>query len=135
MESQAIFELIGYSASLLIAISLIMKSLIRLRIINGIGAFVFVVYGILIKAYPIAILNGLIVIIDSFYLIKMLKRSDYFTLMVVTPSSTYLRFFLDFHNDDIRKFFPRFDYETNPKDLIYFILRRLQWVFCGQQAI
>ncbi len=114
MESQAIFELIGYSASLLIAISLIMKSLIRLRIINGIGAFVFVVYGILIKAYPIAILNGLIVIIDSFYLIRMLKRSEYFTLIVVTPGSTYLRFFLDFHNVDIRKFFPNFDYEINP---------------------
>jgi hypothetical protein len=38
MDNQTIFEIIGYLASTIIAISLLMKSLIRLRIVNGIGA-------------------------------------------------------------------------------------------------
>lgn len=123
MDNQTLFEIIGYLASSIIAISLLMKSLIRLRIINGIGALFFVVYGILIQASPVAILNGIIVIIDIFYLLQMLKRSDYFTLMEVSPNSTYLNFFLDFHNEDIRNYFPGFNYQPEPSDLVFFVLR------------
>lgn len=114
---------VGYAASLLIAISLMMKSLIRLRIINGIGALIFVVYGLMIKAYPVAFLNGLIVIIDLYYLWKMLQRSDYFTMMSVEPDSAYLKFFLDFHHADIQQFFPSFSYHAQPDDEVLFVLR------------
>jgi uncharacterized protein with PQ loop repeat len=108
LKLQFILELIGYAASLLIAISLMMNSLLRLRILNGIGALVFVIYGILIKAYPVAFLNGLIVIIDVYYLSQMLRRRDYFTIMEVNSDSTYLKFFLNFHLNDINKFIPSF---------------------------
>jgi hypothetical protein len=123
MDNQTIFEIIGYLASTIIAISLLMKSLIRLRIVNGIGALFFVIYGILIQAYPVAILNGIIVVIDIYYLLQMLKRSDYFTLMEVSPNSTYLNFFLEFHTDDIQNFFPDFNYLPEPPDLVFFVLR------------
>jgi hypothetical protein len=123
MDQLSLFELIGYAASLLIAISLMMKSLIRLRVLNAVGAIVFVIYGLLIRAYPVALLNGLIVIIDIYYLVQMLRRSDYFTLMEVAPDSTYLKFFLNFHKEDIRTFFPLFSYHSQPEDMIFFILR------------
>ena len=123
MDAQTFYEIIGYTASGLIAISLMMKSLIRLRVINGIGAVVFVIYGFLINAYPIAFLNGLIVVIDIYYLIHMLQRSDYFTLMKVTNDSTYLQFFLKFHREDIHQFFSSFSYHPQPEDLVFFILR------------
>ena len=123
VDTQTILEFIGYAASLLIAISLMMRSLIRLRVFNGIGAIVFVVYGILIKAYPVAVLNGLIVLIDIYYLVKMLKRSDYFSLMEIKPDSTYLKFFLNFHRKDIREFFPEFSYQPQEDDVIFFALR------------
>lgn len=123
MDNQIIFELIGYAASLLIAISLMMKSLIRLRVINGLGGLIFVIYGILIRAYPVAILNGLIVIIDLYYLIKMLRQQDYFTLMRITPSSNYLNYFVGFHKKDIQVFFPNFEHDPQPNDYVFFILR------------
>jgi len=63
-------------------------SLIRLRILSGIGALIYILYGILIEAYPVAILNGIIFFIDLYFLIQMLKRRDYFTLMSVEPGST-----------------------------------------------
>ena len=123
METQVILEIIGYAASIVIAISLMMRSLIRLRIINGIGALVFVLYGILIKAYPVAFLNGIIVIIDLYYLLQMLRRQDFFTLMEVAPNSQYLKFFINFHKFDIRHFFPSFSYTPNPRDMVFFTLR------------
>jgi hypothetical protein len=123
MNSQLIFQIIGYVASVLIGISMMMKSVRRLRVFNGIGAFVFVIYGILIKAYPVAILNALVVIIDTYYFTKMLKRKDFFTVMEVDPDSTYLKFFLDFNKTVIQTFFPKFKYAPKPGDLIFFILR------------
>ncbi len=123
MNAQLIYQIIGYFASVLIAISMMMKSVLRLRVINGIGGLVFVIYGILIKAYPVAILNTLVVIIDAYYFLKMLKRSDFFTVMDVAPDSTYFTFFINFNKKDIRTFFPEFNYKSKPGDLIFFILR------------
>jgi len=64
MDNQTIFDIIGYIASIILAISLLMKSLIRLRVLNGIGALIYIIYGILIEAYPVAVLNGIIFFID-----------------------------------------------------------------------
>jgi|ERR1051325_4597590 hypothetical protein len=53
-----IYELIGYVASVLVAISLTMTSILRLRIINLTGSACFTLYGLLIGAYPVAIVNS-----------------------------------------------------------------------------
>ncbi len=59
MELSQFYELIGYTGSLLVAFSLSMKSLQRLRIVNMVGAMFFIFYGVLIKALPIVLLNSL----------------------------------------------------------------------------
>jgi hypothetical protein len=61
-----VFEIIGYVSSILIAISLMMSSILRLRIINLIGAVLFTIYGLGIRAYPVAAVNFLIVLIDLY---------------------------------------------------------------------
>lgn len=66
-----IIEWVGYAASTFIVISLMMTSVIRLRIINTIGCILFVIYGITVGAYPIVVSNAAIIIINSYYLIKM----------------------------------------------------------------
>ncbi|MGL5417453.1 MAG: YgjV family protein [Clostridium sp.] len=69
-----IINWIGYIASALIVVSLLFTSMTKLRIVNSIGCIVFVIYGIIIKAYPVAISNGLIVIINMVNLYKMKKK-------------------------------------------------------------
>lgn len=51
-------EFIGYLGSLLVAISLSLKSVKNLRTVNFMGALAFVVYGLLIQSYPVVILNS-----------------------------------------------------------------------------
>ena len=114
MDNQTFFAIIGYIASIILAISLLMKSLIRLRVLNGIGALIYIIYGVMIKAYPVAILNGIIFFIDLFFLLQMLKRRDYFTLMAVEPGSAYLNHFIKFHIQDIHNFFSRIYLSTEP---------------------
>ena len=78
-------ELIGYLGSILVAVSLMMKSLLRLRIINLIGALFFTIYGVLLGAYPVAFLNGIIVCIDLYYL-KPVEPERLCRLVVRCPS-------------------------------------------------
>lgn len=118
-------EIIGYLGSILVAISLMMKSLLRLRIINLIGALFFTLYGVLLGAYPVAFLNGLIVLIDLYYLLQMWRQKDFFTFLEISPNGKYLNAFVDFYKDDILEIIPT--YKHNPQDdlLCFFILRNM----------
>ena len=118
-------ELIGYLGSILVAISLMMKSLVRLRLINLFGALFFTIYGILLKAYPVAALNGLIVGIDVYYLFQMWRQKDFFTFLEVSPKSEYLRAFVNFYKDDISAIIPGYTHQPDESLLCFFILRNM----------
>ncbi|RDY23889.1 lactate dehydrogenase [Romboutsia maritimum] len=66
-------EWVGYLASILIVISLTMTSIVKLRIINTIGCLLFVFYGMIVKAYPVAIANAAIILINLYYIYKLNK--------------------------------------------------------------
>jgi hypothetical protein len=123
MDTKTIFEIIGYAASILVAISLLMSSLLKLRLINLAGAVCFVVYGLFIGAYPIAIVNLIIIGINLYYLYQIYSTKEYFTLLEINHDSEYLKSFLQFHAQEIQRFLPDFTYLPNETSLIFFILR------------
>lgn len=75
MLSANFIEYIGYAASACIVISLVMTSIIKLRIINSIGCFLFVIYGSYTGAYPVVISNAIIILINIYYLYKLTSKS------------------------------------------------------------
>ncbi len=116
-------ELLGYLASALIAMSMMMSSVLWLRVINMTGAVAFTIYGLLIHAYPVAALNGLIVFVNASYLLRMLTTKEYFELLQLEPASDYLEYFLRFHHADISKLRPDFEYQSSGNQVTLFILR------------
>ena len=86
------YETFGYFASGLVVLSLTMRSLLRLRFLNLIGAGTMAAYGLMITAYPVVALNLLIVCIDIYYLREMFSQKHYFKLLEVRQSSKYLLF-------------------------------------------
>lgn len=134
MDRQLLYEVIGYAASALVAVSLMMSSILRLRLINLVGSAAFALYGVLIHAYPVAAMNGFIVLINLFYLYRMLRTREYFRLLSVEPDSHYLRQFLTFYEREIRRFLPGFDYTPAADDLAVFVLRDMvpAGVFIGR---
>jgi EamA domain-containing membrane protein RarD len=68
-------ELYGYLGSALIAISLMMSDIRKLRWINLVGAGSFASYGLLINSWPVAILNGFIVLIDVVHLWQLSRET------------------------------------------------------------
>lgn len=69
------YEILGTIASLFVLISFLMKGEKNIRLINIIGAFIFVIYGILINAFSIWFLNGALLIIHIIKLIKGINEN------------------------------------------------------------
>jgi len=106
MNEQLMLELLGYVASALVAISLMMTSIVRLRVINLAGALTFMVYGWLIGAIPVAAVNLFIVLINIYYLFGILRKRELFRVLEVSDESKYLEYFLEFYREQIRRFSP-----------------------------
>lgn len=64
------FEAIGIAGTLFVLLSFLMKDIRKVRIINIVGAVLFVVYGLLIGALSTWLLNGILIIIHIVYLLK-----------------------------------------------------------------
>ncbi len=67
-------EWLGYLASILIGISMFMKDIVKLRFINLIGSILFAIYGFIIKAYPVAIINVIIAFVNIYYIYDITKK-------------------------------------------------------------
>jgi len=104
-----LIDWIGYAGSVIVAVSLTMSSIKKLRWYNLVGAAVFSFYGFTIGALPVGILNLFIVLVDIYYLFKMYSQKDAFKSIVVDPTDPYLDYFLDFYQSEIKEFFPGFD--------------------------
>lgn len=123
MDAAAWYEVVGYIGSGLIVVSLMMRSVLRLRAINLVGAAIFTVYGLLIGSWPVVALNGAIVLIDAWHLRGMLpRRPEHVDVVEVRPDSAYLARFLDHHRDDIRRFVPSWRH-VRDDHLVLLVLR------------
>lgn len=66
-------EILGTIASILVLISFMMKNEKAIRSVNIIGAIVFVIYGICIKAFSIWFLNAALCLVHTYRLFKLNK--------------------------------------------------------------
>lgn len=119
-------ELIGYLASLLVAVSLTMSNIWRLRWMNLFGALLFATYGLLVRAYPVFAVNSFIAVIDIYYLIQMATQRDFFSYAEIEGGASRLLVkFIDFYTADIARFFPSFDSTSLRGIRAFFVLRNL----------
>ena len=114
---------VGYVASMIIALSMTMNSIVRFRWVNIIGAILFSGYGFLIGAIPVGILNSIIVMVDIYYLKKIYSKKEVFDTLEINSASDYLVKFLSFHNHRIQKICPGFAYNPDMNTVSFFILR------------
>lgn len=118
-------EIIGYTASVLVAISLMMSSILKLRVINLAGAVIFTIYGLIIGAYPVATVNFFISIVNIYYLLEIYSRKEYFRVLEVEPENDYLKSFLSFYETNIKKYIPSFDFSITKEHTAFFVLRNM----------
>ncbi len=63
-------EVFGYISMLVVIWSMTMKDMKWLRIVNSISCGMFIVYGFLMMAYPLVVMNSIVIGINVYRLIK-----------------------------------------------------------------
>lgn len=63
-------EILGIIATLFVLAAFMLNDVKQIRIVDLIGAILFVVYGILIHSLSVSLLNGILIIIHLYKLIK-----------------------------------------------------------------
>ncbi len=120
-----LIEWIGYTASFIILVSLLMRSLKRLRIINTVGAVIFAVYGALIDSPPVMIMNTGIALINLYYLKQFFASKEYFTVLPIERAGDYSEALIDFHRKDIERFMPLPDDILRRSTFRFLVLRNM----------
>lgn len=121
MSSDTIIQIIGYFSTVLILISFLMTSVVKLRLLNLAGSIIFVIFAFLTKSYPTAIMNIGLCLINIYFLIRLAKAKSLTTILPIERDNAYLKTFLDFYRDDIAKYFPGFDAGNADEDAAYFV--------------
>lgn len=121
MNPQTVWELVGYFASLLVLISLLMTSVVKLRVINLAGSLIFAFYALAIGSYPTAVMNFCLVGVNIYHLVRIKKTGKRFTLLPAELDDPYLLHFLRIYRQDIQTYFPAFDLQTAGADTAYFV--------------
>ncbi len=121
MNTETIIQGIGYFSTVLILISFLMTSVVKLRLLNLAGSIIFVIFAFLTKSYPTAIMNIGLCLINIYFLIRLAKAKSLTTILPIKRDNAYLKTFLEFYKDDIAKFFPDFSAEKADEDAAYFV--------------
>ena len=61
-------EIFGYIGTILIIVSMMMKSIGKLRLFNIAGAIISAIYAIICQTWPVAVLNIVLTLINSYRL-------------------------------------------------------------------
>ena len=133
--SGQIVEWIGYGASAIILVSLLMSSIIKLRWINLVGSIIFSIYGYLIGSIPVMIMNMGIVAINSYYLSRIYGSKEKFEILTIDQHSEFYNKFMDYNKKEIRKFFMTENFNLTENSLGFYILRNLvtTGIFIGEK--
>ena len=106
MTLHTVIELIGYFGSLLVIVSMLMTSVVKLRIINSIGCVIFATYALIIHSYPTAAMQICLIVINAINLHKLLNTQNEYSVARLEPNESFLKHFLDENATDIGKYFP-----------------------------
>jgi len=104
-------EVAGWTGSLLVIVSLTQARVLRFRVLNLIGAVLATGYNAIIGVWPFAVMNGVIAVIDVYWLVRLQReRHDerVYDVVEVAPDDAYLRHVLAVHSADIARFAPAF---------------------------
>lgn len=115
-------EILGWAGSLLVVASLMVPSVKKFRWMNLAGALLATGYNIIFNIWPYAAMNGIISVIDIYWLRRLYRESSElvvagatddtpktYTLVDCSAEPQILQFFLTRHRNDIVNYFPNFD--------------------------
>jgi len=122
---QQIAPYTGYLASLCLIIALLVSNDLKFRWFTTFGNIFFIVYAILLNAFPVLLTNVILLGINAVYLIKVYRRQENFDLLEFHGDEKLAQKFLAFYQADIAVYFPGFNKEQMQHKLNFVVIRDL----------
>lgn len=115
----------GYLASLFLVIALLVSNDLKFRWFNTAGNVTFIIYALILSAFPVLLTNTILLAINVTYLYKVYNRIEDFELIEFKGEEKMVNKFLQFHKADISNYFPTFSPEAIVGSFNFVVLRDL----------
>ena len=93
MRIELILELIGYLGSALVIVSMLMTSVVKLRVINTIGSVIFCAYALAIHSYPTAAMQVCLIVINIVNLYRLNNIKKEYSAIDLNSGDSFLAHF------------------------------------------
>ena len=90
MDPALLIELFGYLGSTLVVVSMLMASVVKLRVINTLGSVISATYALIIGSFPLALMNICLIVINVYNLFKLLKTEQQYDLVKTAPEDAFV---------------------------------------------
>lgn len=129
-------EIFGYIGTALVIVSMMMTSVLKLRIINMCGGLISMIYAILCNTWPVVVLNASLICINFFQTMRALRHKNTFGHVLSRPDDESVRYFLSYYEQDIQKFFPSYklDPHKNSEIHVIFVKGEMVGILIGTRA-
>lgn len=114
-------ELLGYLGTVLVIVSMLMTSLVRLRVINVIGGTVSTIYALLINAIPMVVMNACLISINLYKLYRQLSSRQQYHIVKSTAADALVQHFLACNSKDITASCPGFSAQDSLEAVVYVV--------------
>lgn len=121
MDTKMIIELVGYLGSALVVVSMLMTSVVKLRVVNTVGSAIFMGYALVIGSYPTALMNLFLIGINVYQLFRLFRNRKEYALVDVTLREGYVSHFIEANMNDIRIWFPAFSTQNLQADTVFLV--------------
>ena len=128
MNNTLYIELFGYLGSILVVVSMLMSSVIKLRVINIIGSVISGTYALIIGSFPLALMNICLIIINIYNILKLKKESRKYEIVKGDIQDSLFKYIVNHYGYDINNYFSDFDVEKVSCDTVYY-------VFCNEAPV
>jgi len=119
-------EIFGYIGTALVLLSMMMTSVVKLRIYNILGSVISMTYSFLCSAWPVVFLNLGLIIINVYQLLRLRQAKIVFTRVRVGAEDKVLQHFLDKCASDIVLSFPGYAYEPAEEREIHMVFEDVE---------
>ena len=99
-------ELFGYLGTALVILSMMMSSVVRLRIINISGGIISMIYAILTHTMPVVVLNATLICINAFQIVRFYRGRTLFCATPVRSGDAALSRLVSVAAGDLERYFP-----------------------------
>ena len=121
-----IIEGIGYAASVVLLLAMLMTSVVKLRIINTLGCILFVIYALLIKSYPVALMNTAIACVNIVFLIRIRTQESKLKILRFNGVDELIHMFVDKYKPDITTMFPEYTQTDKHYSCSFLVMRNME---------